>query len=185
MMPLLAAALGAMIALTSTLLAEFVRARRERVVVLDQVRYESYLGFMLAIQRANDLLRTVPASSDEPAALVAAAMRDSGLYDARERLLVTGAAEMVLISEAAFRSMLKLRDAAAQGTPLTWPDYHPATDSMAKIAWALRQAARKEFHGVPLNLEQIAAVPTADIADRISTPAVPAVDVGDPQPPRT
>jgi len=183
MIALLAAALGATIALMSTLLAEVFRIRRARAVVLDQVRYESYLGFVLAIQRAQDLLRTVPADSRDRAADVAAVMRASGLYDARERLLVTGSAEMVLASEAAFRCLLELRDAVAQGTPLIWPDYRPAGDAVAKIVWALRQVARREFQGVPLDLDQIAAVPTADIRDRRSTPILRADDSGSPSPP--
>jgi hypothetical protein len=167
MVPLLAAVLGATIALTSTLLAEVFRTRRERTTVLDQVRYDSYLGIVVALQRAQDLLRTIPADGHDPAVDVVAVMRESELYDARERLLITGSADMVLASEAAFRSLLELRDAVARGEPLNWPDYRPATDGVARVVWALRQAARKEFGGALLDLERITAIPTVDISERL------------------
>lgn len=88
MISLLAVTLGAMIALAATLLAEIIRTRRERILVLSQLRYDSYLGFMLAVVRANDALHTISADDQDCTAHVATAMRDSGLYPARERLLV-------------------------------------------------------------------------------------------------
>jgi hypothetical protein len=167
MIPLLATALGATIALTSTLLAEIFRTRRERTTVLDQVRYDSYLGFVVAIQRAQDLLRTVPADGRDPTVDVVAVMRESGLYDARERLLITGSADVVLTGETAFRSLLELRDAVTRGEPLNWPDYRPATDNVAKVVWMLRQAARQEFGGALLDFERITAIPAVDISERL------------------
>lgn len=167
MISLLAVTLGAVIALAATLLAETIRTRRERLSVLNQVRYDSYLTFVQAVVRANDALHEISTDREDRAADVPAAMRDSGLYLARERLIVTGSPDMVIAGEAAFRSMLELRDAVAAGTPLTWPDYRPASDGIAEIAWNLRQAARRAFDGIALDLDQIAAVQPPGIAERL------------------
>ena len=180
MIPLLATALGAVIALASTLLVEIVRSRRAHAAALDQVRYEAYLGFVLAIQRAQDLLSTVPADSRDPAAEVVDAMRTSGLYEARERLLVTGSADVVLAGEAAFRSLLQLRDAVAQGIRPFWPNYRPATDTLAEIVWTMRQAARREFQSARLDLDQLASVPVADVTERLPMSTVNADDSDGP-----
>jgi hypothetical protein len=170
MISLLAVTLGAMIALAATLLAETIRTRRERATVLSQLRYDSYLGFLLAIVQANDSLHAISVGDRDQATEVAAAMRNSGIYTARERLLVTGSPEMVLAGEATFRSLLEIRDAVARGLPLTWPNYHPASDGMAKVVWALRQAARREFDGGSLDLDQVYAVKTPGIAERLPQP---------------
>jgi hypothetical protein len=167
MISLLAVTLGAVIALTATLLAESIRARRERAAVLTKLRHDAYLGFVLAAVRANDALHAISVGDRDGNACVSEAMRDSGLYPARERLLVTGSQEMVLAGEAAFRTLLDVRDAVAQRLPLAWPDYRPAADGMAEGVWALRQAARREFDGRPLDLEQLSAVQSAGIAERL------------------
>ncbi|UXY32171.1 hypothetical protein [Streptomyces sp. HUAS TT20] len=62
---------------------------------------------------------------------------------------------------------VEIRDAVARGLPLTWLDYRPASDGMAQAVWRLRQAARHEFDGNPLDLDQLAAVQTPDIAERL------------------
>ncbi|WP_367325943.1 hypothetical protein [Streptomyces sp. HUAS ZL42] len=167
MISLLAVILGAVIALAASLLAELIRTRRERAAVLTKLRYDAYLGFVLATVRANDALHAISVGDQDGNTSVPEAMRDSGLYPARERLLVTGSPEMVLASEAAFRTLLDIRDAVAQGMPLAWPDYRPAADGMAKGVWALRLAARREFDGRPLDLEQLSAVQSAGIAERL------------------
>jgi len=170
MISLLAVALGAVIALAATVLAETLRARSERTGVLRHVRYDSYLGFILAGVQANDALHVLSVGHQAAAADVAAAMRDSGLYAARERLLATGSSDMVLAAETVFRSLLDIRDAVARGVPLAWPDYRPADDGIAKAIWALRQATRREFDGSPLDLEEINSIQTAGIAERLPPP---------------
>jgi hypothetical protein len=167
MMSLLAVTLGAVIALTATLLAEIIRTRREHTLVLSGLRYNAYLDFMAAAVRANDALHAISTDDQDRTADVATAMRESGLYRARELLLVTGSSEMVFAAESAFRGLLEVRDAVARGLPLNWPDYRPATDGMAQDVWRLRQAARREFDGSPLDLDRLAAIQTPHIAERL------------------
>ena len=170
MISLLAVALGAVIALAATLGAEALRARSEHARVLAQLGYECYLEFLAAYVRANDALRAICASGQATPAGVADAMRDSGLYIARERLLATGSPAVVLAGETAFRSVLDMRDAVADGKVLDWPDFRPANDGIAKEAWTLRQAARTALGGVPLDLDQIQAIQSAGIVERLRGP---------------
>ena len=145
MISLLAVALGAVIALAATLGAETLRARSEHARVRAQLRYDCYLEFLVAYVRANDALRAICFSGQATSASVADAMRGTGLYVARERLLATGSPAVVLTGETAFQSVLDMRDAVARGNVLDWPDFHPANDGIAKEVWALRQATRSEL----------------------------------------
>src|SRR5690242_9399061 len=131
MISLLAVVLGAGIALAATLAAETLRARSEHRRILAELRYHTYLDFLVACARANDALRAISVDGGATAAGVADAMRESGLYVARERLLATGSPEVVLSGENAFQSILGLRDAVAEGRVLDWPDFRPAGDSIA------------------------------------------------------
>jgi hypothetical protein len=168
-----AAAVGAGIALVATVVADLLRSRRDRLMSVRGVRQECYLLFMLALQQANDALRAIGPDDADRSTAAGAALRESGLYGARERLLVTGSPQMVLAGETVFRSLLDLRDAIAGGQSLIWPDYRPATDRLAAAVWALRQTARTEFDGRTLDLDQIHAVQAAAITDRLRQPADP------------
>ncbi|NUR29057.1 MAG: hypothetical protein HOV83_24980 [Catenulispora sp.] len=167
MISVVAVVLGAVIALTGTLCVELIRTRREHGLVLSRLRYDCYLDYMQAFVRANDTLRTVSVDGSARPSEVSAAMRASGVYEARERLLVTGSPQMVFAAEAAFRSLLELRDAIASGRSVVWPDFRPAQDGMADAAWALRQAARREFNRVPLDLGKLAELETPDVSGRL------------------
>lgn len=171
MISMLAVVLGAVIALAGTLCVELIRTRREHGLVLARLRYDCYLDYMQAFVRANDTLRAVSAGGSAGSADVSAAMRGSGIYEARERLLVTGSPQMVFAGEAAFRSLVELRDAVASGRSVVWPDFRPAQDGMAEAAWALRQAARREFNRLPLDLGKLAELETPDVSGRL--PAEP------------
>lgn len=165
---LLAVVVGALIALAATLSAEALRSRRDRAAVLDQVRYDTYLTFLAAVVATNDALHALSVTPGRPQPTeVATAVRSSGLYGARERLLVTGSPAMVLAAETAFRGLLAVRDCVAQGAPLVWPDYRPADDGLARAVWALRQAARREFGGRALDLDRLVAVTAPDITGRL------------------
>jgi hypothetical protein len=94
-------------------------------------------------------------------------MRGSGLYIARERRLAAGSPAVVLAGETTFRSVLDMRNAVAHGKVLDWPDFHPANDAIAREVWILRQAARSALGGDPLDLDQIQAVQSAGIAERL------------------
>jgi hypothetical protein len=167
---LLAVTLGAVIALAATLGAETLRARSEHARVLAQLRYDCYLEFLMAYVRANDALRAISVGGQATPAGVADVMRGSGLYIARERLLATGSPALVPAGETAFRSVLDMRDAVAHGKVLDWPDFRPANDGIAKEAWTLRQAARSVLGGGPLDLDQIQAIQSAGIAERLRQP---------------
>ena len=74
---------------------------------------------------------------------------------------------MVFAGEATFRALLELRDAVARGQSVSWPDFQPATDELARAVLSLRQAARRGLKALPLDLDELAALQTPDIASRL------------------
>jgi hypothetical protein len=185
MVSLLAVAVGAVIALAATLIAETIRTRREHALVISRLRYDACLDFVLAFVCANEALRAIGADGRDRAAEVAAAMSDSGLYAARERLLVTGSRQMVFAGEATFRALLELRDAVARGQSVAWPDFQPASDELARAVWSLRQVARRELNGLPLDLGELDALQTPEIAGRLRPDPRPGPEPGQAPPRHT
>jgi hypothetical protein len=124
----------------------------------------------LPVRHANELLRLVAAENhgvDAPAASVRRAMETSGVYAARERLIVFGSAAVVAAGERAFRSVMEIRDAVSTGVALAWPDYRPASDPTAQAIWQLRQTIRAEVGNHRLDLEQILNVDVPGIEERL------------------
>jgi hypothetical protein len=112
------------------------------------------LGAVIALAAT---LRAISVSGQATPAAVADAMQGSGVYIARKRLLATGSPGVVLAGETAFRSLLDMRDATAQGKALDWPDFRPANHGIAKEAWTLRQAARSA-HDQPRAIQRAVCV---------------------------
>jgi hypothetical protein len=153
--------------LTASVLLEWFRSRSARRFSNEQARLECYVTFAIALQQANDGLRAIsPAESDRDVR-VRMAMQASGLYSARELLLIVGTPAMVVQAERVFRSLLEMRDAVARGDQLTWTDYRPASDAIAKAIWSLRQATRAEFGAARLRLDKIQSIQATDIGDRL------------------
>jgi hypothetical protein len=168
-MSLAATALGALIALAAGLSTEAARSRRERRILLDQRRWDAYIDFALALQRSNDTLRVVSRRpSSERNERVIDALERTGIYSARERVIVAGSTAMVLAAEAAFRSFMKLRDAVLAGRSVTWPDYAPVRDEFSIAIWELRQRMRLELGATPIDLNIVLGVAGADISNRLS-----------------
>ncbi len=81
----------------------------------------------------------------------AEAMADSGVYGAREKLLVTADRGIVRAGERTLRALGELRDAARHGAATRSVAFHDAYHRYAEAVWALRRAARTDLGNAPIN----------------------------------
>src|SRR5687767_9773382 len=98
LLPIIATATGAVIALAGTLLADVRRDRRQRNRDDEQFRRETYVVFVLALNAAHSVLREVgdsTAPGDDRRLAVNRALTEAGLFGARERFLMTAPAPLV------------------------------------------------------------------------------------------
>lgn len=148
LLPLIATATGAVIALSGTLLADVRRDRRQRDRDSEQVRRETCVGFALALNDAHGGLRSVGDSSlesGERRAAVSRAMHEAGLYGARERLLMTATAPLVKAGESAFLRLIAIRTAIRDGAKTASQEYHDVYHPFAEALWQFRLAVRSDF----------------------------------------
>jgi hypothetical protein len=147
-LPLFATAVGAVIALSGTLLADVRRDRQQRNRDDQQVRREIYVGFALALNAAHDGLRQVGNSSVPAGERPSAAGRvltEASLYGARERLLMIATEPVASAGEAAFLRLTGIRDAIRDGATTKSGRYHAAYHQWAEAVWRFRMAARTEL----------------------------------------
>ncbi|MFF7678279.1 hypothetical protein [Actinacidiphila glaucinigra] len=154
---LLSTIVGAMVGLGAALLSDVVRWRRERNDRRLSVQREIYVDYLSALHRASQSLRAVSLgdhSEDVPRNLAArAAMRDAGLVEAREHLVLTAPERVVRAAEAAFQSLRVLRDRIAQGQGMGCPEYEADLTSYSAHLQVLRNAVRDDLQVESLRSE--------------------------------
>jgi hypothetical protein len=158
---LVATALGAIIAFSGSTLAEFIRSRRDERRNRTQTKHQVAIDFILAANRAHGLLRRVAWQRMEPSQLEKAArdaVGNSGLYDAREQMLISAPPGMALATEKAFFSIMAIRDTIASSSRLDSPAYRQAQKVFDQAIWAVRQAAREDIGNIGLDLDKMIRV---------------------------
>jgi hypothetical protein len=143
--------IGAALALAATLLAHLLRSRdtRDRDNLAD--RRKSYLDFVFAVEAAHAALRLLADASKGDVDILRGTrevMGESGVYGARERLLVSAHPAVVLAGERTLRALVGIRDAIRAGAKLNTLAYHDAYHSWADAIWDLRRIARTDL-GLP------------------------------------
>jgi hypothetical protein len=143
---LASAGIGAVLALSGTLLADVRRDRRVRLRDRDLDRRRYCVDFLVAMARGHGALRAAASTTDAilRRAQVAEAMEP--LYVAREQMLVSGTAALVTTGEETFQRLVAVRDAIRGGAPLASSAYHDAYHSFAEALWRFRLAARDDLH---------------------------------------
>jgi len=148
LLPLIAATVGAVIALSGTLLADVRRDRQQRDRDNQQVRREIYVAFALALNEAHDGLRQMGNSSAPARERPAAASRvltEAGVYGARERLLMIATAQVAIAGEAAFLRLGEVRDVLREGATTRSDSYRAAYLQWADAVWRFRMTVRSEL----------------------------------------
>jgi hypothetical protein len=151
-------AIGAALALGATVIAHFLTSRdgRKRETLADQRR--AYLDFALAAEAAHDGLRRAadPGRPHEDLTVETRhAMSESGVYGARETLLVTASAEINGAGEVLLRRLAVMRKAIRSGATLGTRAYHDVYHPVADALWRLRAIARSEFGNEPFKPEDL------------------------------
>jgi hypothetical protein len=155
---LIATALGAVIAFSGSTLSDGLRSRRELTRSQLEARHQVTVDFIMSINNAHELLRDVASQSIEISELPDAArkaIKDSGLYTTREQMLISVSPEVALAAEAAFHSIIAVRDAVSADGNLDSSSYRQANRVFDQKIWALRQATRKGFGASPLDVDQV------------------------------
>ncbi|WKX73588.1 hypothetical protein [Streptomyces sp. XD-27] len=146
---LLSTVVGAMVGLGSALLSDGLRWKRERNDRRLSVQREIYVAYLGALHLASQSLRAVSLgdhSEDVPRNLAArAAMRDAGLVETREHLVLTAPEAVVQAADAAFQSLRVLRDRIAQGQGMGSPEYEADLSSYNLHLQVLRNAVRDDL----------------------------------------
>jgi hypothetical protein len=157
---LVSAAVGAVLALSGSMLVEVRRDRQQRLRDRQTERRRSAVELTLALNAALGALRDVARAGAQPADRAAAVTRafgDSGLYAAREHLLLSGTPALVAVAEDAFHRIVEVRNAVRSGEGLDSLAYHDAYHDYAESLWRFRLAVREDLgeRGLtPANIRQ-------------------------------
>lgn len=152
---LIATALGAAIAFSGGLLSDGMKSRRERTRSRLDAEHRIIVDFVLAVNDALAVLRSVAAQSIEASQLQVApreAVWHSELYAAREQMLISAPPRVAFAAEGVFRSVTAVRDAVSSGAKLDSPPYRRAINEFGQSIWHLRQATREDFGIAALDL---------------------------------
>ena len=139
---------GAVLALGGTVIAYVFSARDRRSRENRGDRRQSYIDYILAVEAAHSALRRVADPNRTRGDLsveAAEAMTNSGVYGAREKLLVTADRGIVRAGETTLEALSKMRRAARHGATLDTLEWHNAYHQYAEAVWALRRAARTDL----------------------------------------
>jgi hypothetical protein len=162
---LIATALGAVIVIAGNFASDLMRSRREDRKHLTDDKHRQAIEFTLAANNAQGRLRRVPGqglTGDGLSLAALDAVGNSGVYDARERALLSSPPEMVMAIEVAFREVLAVRDAVAAGSKPDSPGYRKVSDRFERAIWFLRQTAREQLGAATLDLEKITELEVRD-----------------------
>jgi hypothetical protein len=142
---------------------------RDQARNLLEFQRQMTVEFILATDTAHSLLRGVAAQSLESPRLgqeTRDAVRESGLYGIRERMLVSVPPEVAYAAEKAFHSIVEIRDAISVTSTFDSPAYRDAYNVYAEAIWELRQKARESFDVAALNLNEIREIESSRRASR-------------------
>jgi hypothetical protein len=136
---------GAVIALAGALLTDAQRNRNQRNREHEAERMQYCMEFVLALDAAHGMLRDVarsPAQRLKRLDSANLAVHEAGVFAIRERLLMTGTADLVRIAETAFAQLIEIRNVVRVGADLQSADYHQSYHRFAEAIWQFRMTAR-------------------------------------------
>lgn len=150
---LAATALGALVGVGSTLLADRARWRRDLADRTRQERKQIYVTVLTKYRLAYEAMHAaaVTGRDEAPSAretAVREAFRESGSDEARETALICAPQEMSDVLEKVYATLRELQDAFAAGDPpLHSPELQEQRLRHAEAIWAARAAMRRDLEG--------------------------------------
>jgi hypothetical protein len=143
-----ATVVGGAVALGGSLLAHLLSTRAERRRTIRADRRQGYVDYITALDAAQALLRQLADPADVPSDLAVRARRsfgEAGVFEAREKLLLSADPSVVAPAEQALRLLAALRNAVRDGAKLHTPEYHDVYHPYAAALWGLRRVIRTDL----------------------------------------
>jgi hypothetical protein len=145
---LLSAGLGAGFGISSTLLTDRVRWRRDHLDRQRESNRQLYAQYLAALWRTlddiRDAARTPNLPADERARLAREALKGNGAYELRYQVSIIAGDAVDTASLAAFRVLRDLRDHVEAGATHQEPTYRQAREDFNHHYAALREQMRAE-----------------------------------------
>ncbi|SFS39531.1 hypothetical protein SAMN05444716_101504 [Streptomyces harbinensis] len=146
---LVGTAVGGVVALAATMIAERARSRREEAVRRQESKRQLYVAYLAALTRTRnelkDIVRSPGLGQQERARLSAEAYREGGAYELRHQLGLFAPAPVISASDEAFRAIRDVRDLVRDGAPGPLPEAFEAFEAMIHAIRGLRDAMRKDL----------------------------------------
>ncbi|WP_329396033.1 CchlQ [Streptomyces melanogenes] len=144
---------GGSIAISGTVLADYLRHRREDERGGGARRRAVYLEYITAAEACFTRLRQLaqtPGGETDLAAATRAALREGGIQEVRERLFIEASAGVAGAGQGMFEQLRALRRAVATGAGAESAVFHEAYHPYIAAVWAYRVAVREELEGQSL-----------------------------------
>lgn len=141
-------ALGAVIALSTTLLNERFKWRREQVSNHRKLRQQAYSSFLSALTDAHERMRGESRADHTPesrSTAVLNAFREANCYGLRYELAIIAEQEVLDSAEEAFQTMRTIRDVLAEGNSVKDERYTQLRSSYGTTLRELQQRMRAEL----------------------------------------
>ncbi|KAA2256072.1 hypothetical protein F0L68_26870 [Solihabitans fulvus] len=147
-MTILGTAMGAVIALGSTLVNDRIKWRREQSLQKRKMLQEVYSEYLTALTEAHETMRaavTAHGTAEERRGPVLDAFRASGAYTLRYRLAIVAGQDVLDAAEEAFRQLRGGRDLLADGNGLDSRQYKEFRTTYGGTMRELQQRIRQEL----------------------------------------
>jgi hypothetical protein len=142
-------ALGAVIALTSTILNDRIKWKREREKENATVRRGIYSKYIAALTKAHEDMRAVASShgltSQDRRNSIILVFHTNQLYRWRYEIGLVAGQQVIDVTESAFQQMRKIRDTLADGTSVSDQKYSEQRTKWGKILRSMQNAMRNEL----------------------------------------
>ncbi|UGY93386.1 CchlQ [Streptomyces gobiensis] len=151
---LIATVTGGFIAISGTVLADYLRGRHEEDRGVKARRRAVYIEFITATGVCHTRLRQIAQAPDAERDLDAstrAALSDAAIYELRERLFIDATTAVASAGQAMFEQLRNLQRVVAAGASQTSPAFHDAYHPYISTVWAYRVAVRKELENRSLS----------------------------------
>jgi hypothetical protein len=155
---LVSTAVGGAVALLGSVLAHWLRSRDERSRSVRADRRHGYVEYLIALDAAHARLRQIADPDDSPEDIAMRARRsfgETGVYEAREKLLLSANPAVVVPAEDALRKLAVLRSAVRDGAKLHTVPYHDAYHPYAEALWRLRSNIRVDLGSAALTASDL------------------------------
>ncbi|WP_327327890.1 CchlQ [Streptomyces sp. NBC_01210] len=151
---LVAAVSGGSLAISGTVLADYLRHRHEDDRGVGARRRAVYIEFIGAAGACHARLRQIaqaPGAEVDLGTATRAALSDAAIYEVRERLFIDATAAVAGAGQVMFEQLRALQRAVAAGASLVSPAFHDVYHPYIGAVWSYRVAVRKELEGQSLS----------------------------------